>query len=286
MQLRYQYRIKPTAKQRQALARAFGCARVVYNDGLRLREDSFKAGLPFITDGELLRLVTTEAKKTPERLWLTSVSAVVLQQSVADLHRAYRNYQGETWMLDSPEGVCPGQAPFEYPATSVRFSISGRSRSSGPHASRGREHTCGYVGPGSRASITPRRSGSQSTAGFGCCPTDGCGSRRSAMSTSAGRVPSRPSRPASPSLSTVPAAITLPLWWRWPRCPCPSLTARSGSISAFPTSPLYPQVKRSPTRDGCDNGRGRCGVPSATWAARRRGRETTRRPGASWPAST
>ena len=92
MQLRYQYRIKPTAKQRQALARAFGCARVVYNDGLRLREDSFKSGLPFITDGELLRLVTTEAKKTPQRLWLTSVSAVVLQQSVADLHRAYRNY--------------------------------------------------------------------------------------------------------------------------------------------------------------------------------------------------
>src|SRR5215211_7768165 len=92
MQLRYQYRIKPTAKQRQALAKAFGCARVVYNDGLRLREDSFKAGLPFITDGELLRLVTTEAKKTPERRWLTSVSAVVLQQSVADLHRAYHNY--------------------------------------------------------------------------------------------------------------------------------------------------------------------------------------------------
>lgn len=92
MQLRYRYRIEPTADQRQAFARAFGCARVVYNDGLRLREDSFKAGLPFIADSELLRLVTTEAKKTPERMWLTSVSAVVLQQSVADLHRAYRNY--------------------------------------------------------------------------------------------------------------------------------------------------------------------------------------------------
>jgi hypothetical protein len=25
-------------------------------------------------------------------------------------------------MLDSPEGVCPGQARFEYPATSVLFS--------------------------------------------------------------------------------------------------------------------------------------------------------------------
>ncbi len=40
----------------------------------------------------LLRLVTTEAKRTPERAWLAEVSAVVLQQSVADLHRAYRNY--------------------------------------------------------------------------------------------------------------------------------------------------------------------------------------------------
>jgi hypothetical protein len=31
-------------------------------------------------------------------------------------------YQGESWMLDSSEGVCPGQARFEYPATSVLFS--------------------------------------------------------------------------------------------------------------------------------------------------------------------
>ena len=34
MQLRYNYRLYPTGGQRQALARAFGCARVVYNDGL------------------------------------------------------------------------------------------------------------------------------------------------------------------------------------------------------------------------------------------------------------
>jgi IS605 OrfB family transposase len=92
MQLRYRYRMEPTDEQQQALAKAFGCARVVYNDGLRLREDAYKAGLPFVTDGELLRLVTTEAKKTPERSWLAEVSAVILQQSVADLHRAYRNY--------------------------------------------------------------------------------------------------------------------------------------------------------------------------------------------------
>lgn len=94
MQLRYRYRLVPTVEQRQALARAFGCARVVYNDALRLREDTHMAGRPFISDGEVLRLVTTLAKRTPERAWLAEVSAVVLQQSVADLHRAYRNYFG------------------------------------------------------------------------------------------------------------------------------------------------------------------------------------------------
>jgi putative transposase len=45
-----------------------------------------------VSDGDLLRLVTTEAKRTPDRAWLAEVSAVVLQQSVADLHRTYRNY--------------------------------------------------------------------------------------------------------------------------------------------------------------------------------------------------
>jgi hypothetical protein len=32
------------------------------------------------------------------------------------------SYQGETWMLDSPEDICAGQAWFEYPATFVLFS--------------------------------------------------------------------------------------------------------------------------------------------------------------------
>ncbi|HET9079163.1 MAG TPA: helix-turn-helix domain-containing protein [Trebonia sp.] len=33
MRLRYNYRLYPTTGQRQALAGAFGCARVVFNDG-------------------------------------------------------------------------------------------------------------------------------------------------------------------------------------------------------------------------------------------------------------
>jgi hypothetical protein len=31
-------------------------------------------------------------------------------------------YQGESRMLDSLQGICPGQAGLEYPATSVPFS--------------------------------------------------------------------------------------------------------------------------------------------------------------------
>ncbi|MFG3702124.1 RNA-guided endonuclease InsQ/TnpB family protein [Micromonospora sp. NPDC047620] len=94
MQLRYNYRVYPTPGQQEALARAFGCARVVFNDGLRVRQEARKAGLPYVSDGELSKRLITEAKLTPERAWLGEVSAVVLQQSLADLSTAYRNFFG------------------------------------------------------------------------------------------------------------------------------------------------------------------------------------------------
>src|SRR5690554_1840469 len=92
MQLRYNFRIYPTPGQRMALAKAFGCARVVYNDGLRIREEAFEAGLPYVSDNELSKRVITEAKKTPERAWLREAPAVVLQQSLRDLNQAYRAF--------------------------------------------------------------------------------------------------------------------------------------------------------------------------------------------------
>ncbi|MEU8193865.1 transposase [Microbispora amethystogenes] len=92
MQLRYNFRLYPTPGQRAALARAFGCARVVFNDGLRARTDAQAAGLPYMSDGELSKRVITDAKKTLERAWLGEVSAVVLQQALADLNKAYRNF--------------------------------------------------------------------------------------------------------------------------------------------------------------------------------------------------
>ncbi|MET7746606.1 RNA-guided endonuclease TnpB family protein [Streptomyces sp. NPDC005385] len=92
MQLRYNFRVYPEPAQRRALARAFGCARVVFNDGLRARQEAHVAGLPYIKDTDLQKQVITAAKGTEERVWLAEVSSVVLVQSLRDLHTAYRNF--------------------------------------------------------------------------------------------------------------------------------------------------------------------------------------------------
>ncbi|EDX75458.1 transposase, IS605 family [Coleofasciculus chthonoplastes PCC 7420] len=88
MNCRYQFRIYPTPGQRQSLARLFGCVRVVWNDALFLCKQSGK--LP--GSSELQKLCITQAKKTEAREWLGQVSAIPLQQSVADLGVAFKNF--------------------------------------------------------------------------------------------------------------------------------------------------------------------------------------------------
>jgi putative transposase len=51
VQLRYNFRVYPDAVQRTALAQAFGCARVVFNDGLPLRQQAREAGGKYVSDG-------------------------------------------------------------------------------------------------------------------------------------------------------------------------------------------------------------------------------------------
>ncbi|MEU8527644.1 RNA-guided endonuclease TnpB family protein [Streptomyces sp. NPDC048629] len=92
MQLRYAFRIDPSPGQRIALGRAFGCARVVWNDCLAARQDAHAAGLPYPKSAHLSRRFITEAKQTPERAWLGQVSAVVLQQSLRDLDMAFAQF--------------------------------------------------------------------------------------------------------------------------------------------------------------------------------------------------
>lgn len=91
MKVRYQYRIYPNPLQARMLARTFGCVRVVYNDALALVK-SVPEGEKWPKNSELQKLVITQAKKTPERSWLSEVSSISLQQSVADLGVAFKNW--------------------------------------------------------------------------------------------------------------------------------------------------------------------------------------------------
>ncbi|MET7723759.1 RNA-guided endonuclease InsQ/TnpB family protein [Streptomyces mirabilis] len=102
MQLRYAFRLDPGSGQRVALARAFGCARVVYNDAVAARERARREGAAFPSAGVLSKMLITEAKQSPRRQWLSEVSAVILQQALRDVERAYTNY------FSSLKGSRPG----------------------------------------------------------------------------------------------------------------------------------------------------------------------------------
>jgi putative transposase len=124
VQVRYRYRIYPTPGQRQALARAFGCAQVVYNDCLRLRDECHAAGEK-LSDSEVQRRVVTLAKHTPERAWLAEVASVVLVQACRDARQAYRNWHDS--MSGQRKGRKIGHPVFrrKYDRQSVRLTRNG-----------------------------------------------------------------------------------------------------------------------------------------------------------------
>ena len=91
MLARYRYRVYPSPGQVMMLARTFGCARTVFNDALRTREEAHAAGEK-VSDTEVQRRVITLAKGTPGREWLGEVASVPLVQACQDARRAYRNW--------------------------------------------------------------------------------------------------------------------------------------------------------------------------------------------------
>ena len=123
MKARYQYRFYPTDQQQKSLARLFGCVRVVWNDALAICKQSEKKP----KSAELQKIVITQAKKTETRAWLSEVSNIPLQQSVADLEIAFKNF------FDSCKGKRKGKK-VGYPkfkkrtnSQSARFRIGGFS---------------------------------------------------------------------------------------------------------------------------------------------------------------
>jgi putative transposase len=123
MKARYKYRFYPTSQQRQSLAQLFGCVRVVWNDALAICKQSEK--LP--RNNDLQKLVITQAKKTEQRSWLSDVSNIPLQQSVADLGVAYKNFFD--FLKGKRKGKKVGSPRFKKKSgsQSARFRIGGFS---------------------------------------------------------------------------------------------------------------------------------------------------------------
>jgi putative transposase len=63
----------------------------VFNDTVAARRQAWADGGRKLSDAEVSQRLT-EAKKTPERVWLGEVSSVVLQQALADANTAHRNW--------------------------------------------------------------------------------------------------------------------------------------------------------------------------------------------------
>lgn len=88
--LRYRFRCYPTPGQEQTLARTFGACRFVYNWALRLRTDSYRAGVTVNYNASSAAL--TALKKQPEFAWLNEISCVPTQQALRHLQDAYRRF--------------------------------------------------------------------------------------------------------------------------------------------------------------------------------------------------
>jgi len=123
MKARYQFRFYPTDQQQKLLAQLFGCVRVVWNDALAICKQAEK--LP--SNNDLQKLVITQAKKTIERQWLSDVSNIPLQQSVADLGVAYKNFFDS--LKGKRKGKKLGRPKFKKKTNqqSARFRIGGFS---------------------------------------------------------------------------------------------------------------------------------------------------------------
>jgi putative transposase len=87
----YKFRCYPTDAQAVVLARTFGCARFVYNWGLKLRTDAYYDRHEKIGYHDTSAALTA-LKRQPDTTWLHEVSSVPLQQALRHLDQAFRNF--------------------------------------------------------------------------------------------------------------------------------------------------------------------------------------------------
>ena len=84
-------RIYPNKKQKELIAKTFGCTRLIYNKALDLRKSKYEnegIAIFYKDTNEML----TSLKKDKDFAFLNEVDSIALQQSLRDLDRAYKNF--------------------------------------------------------------------------------------------------------------------------------------------------------------------------------------------------
>ena len=89
MEKAYKYRIYPNEKQKEVIAKTFGCCRFVYNKCLAEKIELYKTEKKSITYVKCAKAMT---KLKDELKWLTEVDSTALQSSLKDLDNAYKKF--------------------------------------------------------------------------------------------------------------------------------------------------------------------------------------------------
>ena len=84
------FRLYPNKGQRVLIEQTLGCTRFIYNKGLAMRSEGYKAGekLGYGDTSSML----TDLKRQPEYAFLKEVDSIALQQSLRDLNQAFQNF--------------------------------------------------------------------------------------------------------------------------------------------------------------------------------------------------
>jgi putative transposase len=85
----YKYRIYPNKKQRELIAKTFGCCRFVYNKYLAKRIETYEKDKITYTYVQCANDMK-QLKSTLE--WLKEVDSTALQSSLRDLDNAYKKF--------------------------------------------------------------------------------------------------------------------------------------------------------------------------------------------------
>ena len=87
----FKYELRPNGEQARSMRRFAGSSRFVFNKALATQKSLYEGGEKKLGYAGLCKELTAW-KSQPETLWLSETHSQVLQQSLKDLERAYKNF--------------------------------------------------------------------------------------------------------------------------------------------------------------------------------------------------